>query len=135
MQKKDPKLVAQQLNNLRLEHQNEEMNRQTLCSLIEKILPRDNRTITVCVKLGIIIRVKHGCYKFPEKPIHQKKIETFQSTVTQKPESKDEAVEAAIRLLEKSDFVVNYDPIIRNGVRLSEALKVAKKYGYTIIKN
>ena len=135
MKKKDPKLMAQQFNNLRLEHQNEEMNRQTLCSLIEKVFPRYNRTIPVCVKLGIIIRVKHGCYKFPEQPVHQKKIETFQNNVLQKPESKDAAVEAAIALLEKSDFVVTYDPIIRNGVRLSEALKVAKKYGYTVIKN
>lgn len=135
MKKKDPKLMAQQFNSVRLEHLDEEMTRKTLLSLVGKILPQYNRTIPVCVDLGIIIRVKRGLYKFSGTPIHHKKFETFQNTVLQKPESKDAAVEAAIALLEKSDFVVTYDPIIRNGVRLSEALKVAKKYGYTVIKD
>ena len=135
MKKKDPKLMAQQFNSVRIEHLDEEMTRKTLLSLVGKILPQYNRTIPVCVDLGIIIRVKRGLYKFPGTPIHHKKLETFQSAVLKKPESKDDAVEAAIRLLEKSDFIVTYDPIIRNGVRLSEALKVAKKYGYTVIKN
>jgi len=134
MKRKDPVTMAKEFNNVRLEHQNEEMTRETLLSLIGKILPQYNRTIPVCVDLGIIIRVKHGLYKFPDTPVHHKKLETFQHNVKQKV-TKDDRVETAIKLLEQSNFIVTFDPIIRNGVRLSEAIKVAKKYGYTIIKD
>ena len=134
MKRKDPVAMAQEFNSVRVAHLDEEMTRKTLLSLVGKILPQYNRTIPVCVDLGIIIRVKHGLYKFPGTPVHHKKLETFQQKVKQKV-TKDNRVETAIRLLEKSNFVVTFDPVIRNGVRLSEAIKVAKKYGYTIIKD
>ena len=134
--RKDPKLMAQQFNNIRLEHQEEEMNREQISTLIFQVFPNYNGTIPTCVRLGIILRVKHGHYKFPSEPIHKSKIETFYDELRRNgSKSKDARVEQAIKLLEESDFIVTYDPIIRNGVRLSEALKVAKKYGYTVIKN
>lgn len=131
---KDFKEMARELNTIRKANLGREMDRVEVCELISQVLPRDNGTIPTCVKLGILLRPKRGQYSFPTNPIHQKKLENFYTTL-KKSVKKDEQIEQAIRLLEKNGFIITYDPLIRNGVRLSEALKVAKDYGYKLTKD
>jgi len=131
---KDFKEMARELNTIRKANLGREMNRIEVCELVNQVLPRDNGTIPTCVKLGIVLRPKRGQYSFPEKAIHWSKLETFYTTL-KKSVKKDELIEQAIRLLEKNGFIITYDPLIRNGVRLSEALKVAKDYGYKLTKD
>ena len=132
--RRDSKEMARELNIIRKANLGREMNKTEMCELINKVLPKDNGTIPVCVKLGIVVRPKRGHYKFSEEAIHYTKLDTFYANL-KKRVSKNAAIEQAINLLEKNGFIVTYNPLIPNGTRLSDALEMAKKFGYTVIKN